>query len=229
MEARISTVLSARGRRRDVPPRDSTPALFVIKGRGIAYGSWGAPDHVCNMAQGQEYERAENMRGALRTARRIEAGADFLGPRELTDADRANYHPHQQKVAKERPSGRCAAHCARNRRCELAVYEDAMYCESPYCGMAPMDDRIVELNRHAFYRLYGRQRHSCETSDFRRREAEKARGDLSGAAPVVQSRVRRFCELEGGELEYSSSPSQSEPYSSELVDSDPGAGSSDGE
>ena len=228
MEARNSTVPLARGRS-DVSPQDPTPALFVIEGRGIAYGSWGAPDNVCNWAQGHEYQRAENMRSALRTARHIKAGTDLLGPRDLTEADFRNYHPYQQRVAQERPSGRCAAYDRRNCRCELAAYGDDKYCESPHCCASPMDDHIVRLGRNAFHRLYGRRRHTCETLDFRRHQAEKARSDFPEAAPVARSNKRRFC-VEGGELEYSSSPSQSEPYSSsELVDSDPGAGSSDSE
>ena len=203
MEARTPTALSAR-RRRGAIPRNSTPALFVIKGRGIACGSWGAPDYVCAMAQGHVCEWAANMRGALRTARLIEMAddlPDLLGPRALSDADGANYHPFQQTVREPRPSGRCGRYCARNRRCELVVYGNAMYCDTPYCGSAPIDEDVVALNRHAFHRLFGRRRHTSETADFRRRASE-------------------------GQREPPTSPSESEPYSSELVDSDPGAGPS---
>ena len=81
MEARTPTALFTRGRRGTLP-RDSTPALFVIKGRGIAYGSCGVPDYVCNLAQGQVCvcEWAANMRSALRTARRIKAVVNLVGP-----------------------------------------------------------------------------------------------------------------------------------------------------
>ena len=76
----------------------SAPALFVIVGRGIAYGTWGAPDRVRDIARGSICKRAINMRHAMRITKELDCVVSCLGPREFTIADDANFHPCQQST-----------------------------------------------------------------------------------------------------------------------------------
>lgn len=121
------------------------PALFVVKGRGknqgIAYGTWGEPDFVCRLVHEPSCERAVNMRSAMRICQRLGIVVNLLGPRKLSVADQANYHPHQQSAGGRRdPEAQRCLKCGAVRPISLMKWPDECHrCELVTIGLGEVE------------------------------------------------------------------------------------------
>ena len=122
----------------------AVPALFVVDGQGIAYGTWGPPDFVCMWASVAFCERAVEMRDALRMSKRLGSVNHLLGPLELSEADAANYHQHQQmdKCRRYRDGWRCLR-CGAPWLTERPEQTDSCW----RCIHAPASSRETPQNR----------------------------------------------------------------------------------